>query len=121
MTDTNATAGAGNSGDRQRLSFGLNGPADNATPTTAPQASVYVASDIKSKRFRRTKSQIITIRDSIRDLLAQDNPQTCRQVLLRADGQGCHRQGRDRVPADGDPPPWRDARGRGDPVRVYRR
>ena len=44
-----------------------------------PQADLYVASDIK--RFRRTKADIASIRDAIENLLAQDNPQTVRQVF----------------------------------------
>jgi hypothetical protein len=47
----------------------------------AQQATVYVASDIKSKRHRRLKAEIKGIRTAIRELLAQDNPQTVRQVF----------------------------------------
>src|SRR6516162_3274200 len=48
---------------------------------TAVQHAVYVPSDIKSKRFRRTKAAVITIRDAIREVLEQDHPQTVRQVF----------------------------------------
>jgi hypothetical protein len=46
----------------------------------------YVSSDIKRprrgrKRFRRTKSAIGGIRDAIKNLLAEDHPQTVRQVF----------------------------------------
>jgi hypothetical protein len=41
----------------------------------------YVASDIKSKRFRRTKAAITGIRTAIIDILSKDNPQTVRQVF----------------------------------------
>jgi hypothetical protein len=40
----------------------------------------YVASDIKSKRPRRTKTAISGIRKSILEILKADNPQTVRQV-----------------------------------------
>jgi hypothetical protein len=50
-------------------------------PVFTPDPRFYVASDIKSKRFRRTKSQVVKIRDAIHDLLSKDNPQTCRQVF----------------------------------------
>src|SRR6516162_7617365 len=39
----------------------------------------YVPSDIK--RFRRTKAEITSIRDTIRDILEADHPQTVRQVF----------------------------------------
>jgi hypothetical protein len=39
----------------------------------------YVPSDIK--RFRRTKATVGSIRDTIRDILEADNPQTVRQVF----------------------------------------
>src|SRR5262249_48022586 len=53
------------------------------TPTTAPTtaSSVYVARDIKSKRHRRTKNEIKGVRDAIERLLADDHPQTVRQVF----------------------------------------
>jgi len=41
----------------------------------------YVASDIKQKRFRRTKLEVTRIRDAIHDILENDNPQTVRQVF----------------------------------------
>jgi hypothetical protein len=41
--------------------------------------AVYGASTIK--RFRRTKSAIVTIRESIHEVLAEANPQTVRQVF----------------------------------------
>jgi hypothetical protein len=41
----------------------------------------YVPSDIKSKRPRRTKAAVTSIRDAIRDVLEQDHPQTVRQVF----------------------------------------
>jgi hypothetical protein len=49
--------------------------------TTDLQRSFYVASDIKQKRFRRTKLAVARIRDAIRELLEDDNPQTVRQVF----------------------------------------
>ena len=47
---------------------------------TAPGA-FYVASDIKRKRSRRTKAVVTSIRDAIREILEEDNPQTVRQVF----------------------------------------
>jgi hypothetical protein len=41
----------------------------------------YVASDIKSKRPRRTKAAVAGIRAAITDILSKDNPQTVRQVF----------------------------------------
>lgn len=47
-----------------------------------PTDPFYVASDIKRpKRFRRTKAAITSVRDAIKDILEQDNPQTVRQVF----------------------------------------
>jgi len=43
-------------------------------------AAFYVASDIKSKRHRRTKAAITCIRDTIKNILEQSNPQTVRQL-----------------------------------------
>src|SRR6266568_2793620 len=42
---------------------------------------VYVADNIKSKRFRRTKAEVAGIRNAILDILSEDNPQTVRQVF----------------------------------------
>jgi hypothetical protein len=56
---------------------------DNEPQLPAQEANdgfgFYVASDIK--RFRRTKAEITRIRETIEDILAQDNPQTVRQVF----------------------------------------
>jgi hypothetical protein len=41
----------------------------------------YVASDIKQKRFRRTKVDVAKIRTAIIDILSKDSPQTVRQVF----------------------------------------
>jgi hypothetical protein len=41
----------------------------------------YVPKDIKPKRPRRTKAAVTSIRDHIKDLLEQNNPQTVRQVF----------------------------------------
>jgi len=41
----------------------------------------YVADNIKSKRFRRTKAEVAGIRNAILDILSEDNPQTVRQVF----------------------------------------
>jgi hypothetical protein len=46
-----------------------------------PADPLYVPSDIKPKRFRRTKADVDTIRKNIREVLEQDNPQTVRQVF----------------------------------------
>lgn len=42
---------------------------------------VYVASDIKSKRSRRTKAEVAAVRNAILNILEDDNPQTVRQVF----------------------------------------
>ena len=49
--------------------------------STAPQDALYVPSDIKSKRIRRTKAAVTSIRDAIREVLEKDHPQTVRQVF----------------------------------------
>src|SRR6516225_2027229 len=49
--------------------------------STAPQDAQYVPSDIKSKRIRRTKAAVTSIRDAIREVLEKDHPQTVRQVF----------------------------------------
>jgi hypothetical protein len=41
----------------------------------------YVASDINPKRPRRTKAEVASIRDHIKDILEKNNPQTVRQVF----------------------------------------
>jgi hypothetical protein len=48
---------------------------------TAVQDAVYVPSDIKSKRSRRTRAAVRSIRDAIREVPEQDHPQTVRQVF----------------------------------------
>jgi hypothetical protein len=52
---------------------------DATQDSTAPP--VYVPSDIKSKRVRRTRAAVLSIRDAIREVLEQDHPQTVRQVF----------------------------------------
>jgi hypothetical protein len=52
-----------------------------STTAAMSSASVYVARDIKSKRHRRTKAEIKNVRVVIERLLAEDNPQTVRQVF----------------------------------------
>jgi hypothetical protein len=55
-----------------------------ATPgghNSIPAEPLYVPSDIKSKRPRRTKAAVTSIRDAIRKVLAADHPQTVRQVF----------------------------------------
>ena len=47
--------------------------------TVAKSSPVYVASDIK--RARRTKPEMAAIRDGIQSILADDHPQTVRQVF----------------------------------------
>jgi hypothetical protein len=52
-----------------------------ATSGAAPTDPVYVPSDIKSKRARRTKAAVTSIRKAVREVLEQDHPQTVRQVF----------------------------------------
>jgi hypothetical protein len=49
----------------------------------------YVPEDIKSKRPRRTKAAVTSIRDHLRALLEQSHPQTVRQVFYAATVMGC--------------------------------
>ena len=65
-----------------RIDSGINATA--ATTQADPGNGAepfYVASDIKSKRPRRTKAAISGIRAAITDILSKDNPQTVRQVF----------------------------------------
>jgi hypothetical protein len=56
-------------------------PATQAEPANGGDP-FYGPSDIKPpKRFRRTKAAITSVRDAIKDILSQDNPQTVRQVF----------------------------------------
>jgi hypothetical protein len=52
----------------------------DTTFATSP-APVYSPSPIKSRRTRRTKLAMVSIRDAIRDILEKDHPQTVRQVF----------------------------------------
>jgi hypothetical protein len=55
-------------------------PPEIVPSSTGPTQTVV--SDIKRpKRFRRTKAAITSVRDAIKDILEQDNPQTVRQVF----------------------------------------
>src|SRR5262245_39829345 len=49
----------------------------------------YGASTIKSRRRRRTKAAITSVRDAIKDILEQDHPQTVRQVFYALTVRGC--------------------------------
>src|SRR5262249_60023321 len=51
------------------------------SPTPETANPVYVASDIKQKRIRRTKAAVAAIREAIHDLLERDHPQTVRQLF----------------------------------------
>jgi hypothetical protein len=55
-------------------------------PGSRPQS--YGAYTIKSKRHRRTKAAITSIRDHIKDILEQSHPQTVRQVFYAATVRG---------------------------------
>jgi hypothetical protein len=52
----------------------------DTTFATSP-ASVYSPSPIKSRRVRRTRLAMASIRNAIRDILESDHPQTVRQVF----------------------------------------
>jgi len=49
----------------------------------------YVPKSVKPKRQRRTKAAIVSVRDAIKDILEQDNPQTVRQVFYALTVRGC--------------------------------
>src|SRR5262245_44889822 len=57
-----------------------------AIPSPIP---IYGASTIKSRRRRRTKAVIASVRDAIKDILEQDHPQTVRQVFYALTVRGC--------------------------------
>jgi hypothetical protein len=59
---------------------------------TDPAPGFYVPSDIKSKRSRRTKAAVTSIRDAIREVLEQDHPQTVRQVFYALTVRGAIRK-----------------------------
>jgi hypothetical protein len=46
-----------------------------------PPPGFYVPKDIKPRRHRRTKAAVASVRDAIKDILEQNNPQTVRQVF----------------------------------------
>jgi hypothetical protein len=75
-----APAASGNGSQQSDLLGGRIG-LEATQSSTDLQDTVYVPSDIKSKRSRRTKAAVATIRDAIRDVLEQDHPQTVRQVF----------------------------------------
>jgi hypothetical protein len=50
---------------------------------------LYVPKDIKPKRPRRTKAAIGSVRDAIKGILEQNNPQTVRQVFYALTVKGC--------------------------------
>jgi hypothetical protein len=84
------TTRGGDRGDEARKSDQFDGSiaSENNASTTKTQAEpangadpFYVASDIKSKRPRRTKAAVTGIRAAITDILSKDNPQTVRQVF----------------------------------------
>jgi hypothetical protein len=50
-------------------------------PAVVAGNGFYVPKDIKSKRHRRTKAAVGSIRDHITDILEQNNPQTVRQIF----------------------------------------
>jgi hypothetical protein len=54
---------------------------NGAAAQVVPPDQFFVASDIKQKRFRRTKAAVTTIRKAIYNILSEDNPQTVRQVF----------------------------------------
>ena len=86
MSLTNANpAGKGDGGARQAYSWqeepALNSQNENQAQAVDTSAAVYVARDIKSKRHRRTKNEIKGVRAAIERLLAEDHPQTVRQVF----------------------------------------
>jgi hypothetical protein len=59
-----------------------------ALPAQEPPPPAYGAYPIKSKRPRRTKSAIASIRDTIIDILENDHPQTVRQIFYAATVKG---------------------------------
>jgi len=62
----------------------VNSPSRLASVQTyphSPAGKVYVASDIKPKRDRRTKAEVAAIRRAIENILCESKPQTVRQVF----------------------------------------
>jgi hypothetical protein len=57
------------------------------TPTSSAEP-FYGAYPIKSKRHRRTKAAVASIRDTIKEILEQSHPQTVRQVFYAATVRG---------------------------------
>jgi hypothetical protein len=60
-------------------------PADKPAAASWP---VYGAYTIKTKRHRRTKGAIASIRDAIKAILEESHPQTCRQIFYAATVRG---------------------------------
>jgi hypothetical protein len=61
---------------------------DTIAPGNSQNAAFYVANTIKPKRVRRTKDKITSIRSTIKEILEQSNPQTCRQVFYACSVRG---------------------------------
>jgi hypothetical protein len=88
MTDTMrapaaATAQGPRKSDPATSEIGSEHKATNGHAQAEPENQAngfYVASDIKSKRHRRTKAAITTICDTIKGILEQSYPQTVRQI-----------------------------------------
>lgn len=62
--------------------------AEPTAPATGAAPPSYVASTIKPKRHRRLKSEMTSIRDSIKRILEPSNPQTVRQVFYALTVEG---------------------------------
>jgi hypothetical protein len=68
---------------------GVIGP-DAVASNAAVQDAVYIASTIK--KFRRTKADVASIRDAIREILEEAHPQTVRQVFYALTVRGLIRK-----------------------------
>jgi hypothetical protein len=60
--------------------------------TSLPSVPFYVPNPLKSKRSRRTKSEMTKIRDAIIAILTEDHPQTVRQILYALTVRGVIRK-----------------------------
>jgi hypothetical protein len=80
-TSTAVVEGGARKSDPLTSKIGFKNNGSASTAQAEPADPFYVASDIKSKRLRRTKAAVAGIRAAITDILSKDNPQTVRQVF----------------------------------------
>src|SRR5262245_1806927 len=85
----NKGAGFDDGSPRNALLGKINNSVNSIVDQAIPAEAFYVPNDIKSKRSRRTKAAIGSVRDTIKGILELNNPQTVRQVFYALTVRGC--------------------------------